>query len=98
MPISQLLLLRPLPNRLDDFVARLKTAKDLYEKNGSRVHCFRTVAGSEPNAVLFSSTVEDWDAWAKAAKAVEGNVDYRNFQREVADDPAATIVSSASRS
>lgn len=94
MAISQATLLRPLPNRLDDFVSRLKTAKTLFEKNGATVHFYRTVAGSESNAVLLTSTVDDWDAWAKAAKATEGSADYQAFERESANDPAAEILSS----
>jgi hypothetical protein len=94
MAISQVTLLRPLPNRLDDFVSRLKTAKTLFEKNGATVHFYRTVAGSESNAVLLTSTVDDWDAWAKAAKATEGSADYQAFERESANDPAAEILSS----
>jgi len=93
MAISQVSLLRPLPNRLDDFISRLQTAKSLFEKSGATVHFYRTVAGSEPNAVLFTSTVDDWDAWAKAAKATEGNADYQAFERQTADDPAAEILS-----
>lgn len=94
MTVSQLTLLRPLPNRLDDLISRLQTAKSIFEKNGATVHFYRTVAGSEANAVLFSSTVKDWDAWAKAAKATEGNADYRKFERDSANDPAAEILSS----
>jgi hypothetical protein len=94
MSISQSILLRPLPNRLDDFITRLQTAKSLYEKNGATVNFYRTVAGSASNAVLFTSTVDDWDAWAKAAKATEGNADYQAFQRESANDPAAEVLSS----
>ena len=93
MAISQVSLLRPLPNRLDDFITRLNTAKSLFEKNGATVHFYRTVAGSEANAVLFTSTVADWDAWAKAAKATEGNADYQEFERQNANDPAAEILS-----
>ena len=93
MSVSQVTLLRPLPNRLDDFISRLDTAKSLFEKNGATVHFYRTVAGSEPNAVMFTSTVDDWDAWAKAAKATEGSADYLAFERESANDPAAEIVS-----
>ena len=92
MAISQVTLLRPLPNRLD-FIARLQTAKSIFEKGGARVHFHRTVAGAEPNAVLFTSTVDDWDAWAKAAKATEGNADYQAFERESANDPAGEVVS-----
>ena len=95
MSVSQLTLMRPLPNRLDDFLSRLRTAKNMYEKNGARVHCFRTIAGAEPSAVLFSSTVDDWDAWAAGAKATEGSEEYAAFRREVANDPAAEIVASA---
>jgi hypothetical protein len=94
MPISQATLLRPLPNRLDDFISRLQTAKSIFEKNGATVNFYRTVAGSESNAVLFTSTVDDWDAWAKAAKATEGNADYQAFERESANDPAAEVLSS----
>ena len=94
MAVSQVVVLRPLPKRLDDFIARLNTAKNLFEKAGATVHFYRTVAGSEPNAVLFTSTVEDWDAWAKAAKATEGQADYQAFERESANDPAAEIISS----
>ncbi|MBJ19484.1 MAG: hypothetical protein GY910_23805 [bacterium] len=46
-------------------------------------------------AVLFSSTVDDWDAWAKAAKATESNAEYQAFERESANDPAGEIVSNA---
>ena len=94
MSISQATLLRPLPNRLDDFLSRLDKAKTLFEKSGADVHFYRTVAGSDPNAVLFTSTVDDWDAWAKAAKATEGSAEYLAFERESANDPAAEIVSS----
>ena len=94
MAISQVTLLRPLPNRLDDFISRLQTAKSIFEKGGAKVHYYRTVAGAEPNAVLFTSTVDDWDAWAKAAKATEGNADYQTFERESANDPAGEVVSS----
>ena len=94
MAISQVTLLRPKANRLDDFITRLNTAKSLFEKTGAKVHFYRTVAGSEANAVLFTSTVDDWDAWAKAAKATEGSADYQAFERENANDPAADILSS----
>ena len=94
MTISQATLVRPLPNRLDDFIARLQTAKSIFEKNGATVHFYRTVAGSDPNAVLVTSTVKDWDAWAKAAKKTEGNADYQKFERESANDPAGEILSS----
>ena len=94
MTVSQATLLRPLPNRLDDFLARLQTAKSLFEKNGATVRFYRTVAGPESNAVLFTSTVDDWDAWAKAAKATEANVDWQTFERESANDPAAEVLSS----
>ncbi len=94
MAISQATLLRPLPNRLDDFISRLQTAKSIFEKNGATVRCYRTVAGSDGNAVLFTSTVDDWDAWAKAAKATEGNADFQAFERLAANDPAAEVVSS----
>ena len=94
MTVSQVLLLRPLPNRLDDCISRLNTAKNLFEKAGATVHFYRTVAGAEPNTILFTSTVDDWDAWAKAAKGTEGNADYQAFERESANDPAAEILSS----
>jgi hypothetical protein len=87
--------MRPAPGRLEDFLARLRTAKGLYEKNGARVHTFRTIAGAEPSGVLFSATVDDWDAWAAGAKAAESNEEYIAFRREVANDPAAEIVANA---
>jgi hypothetical protein len=93
MAISQVSLLRPLPNRLDDFISRMQTAKSIYEKVGATVHTHRTVAGPEGNAVLFSSTVDDWDAWAKAAKASEGNADFQAFERLNANDPAGEVIS-----
>ena len=94
MAISHVNLMRPLPNRLEDFSARIRKAKELFEKNGATVHVYRTVAGSQPNTVLFTSTVDDWDAWAKAAKATEGNAEYQAFERESANDPAAEILAS----
>jgi hypothetical protein len=94
MTISQATLVRPLPNRLDDFIARLQTAKSIFEKNGATVHFYRTIAGAEPNAVLVTSTVNDWEAWAKAAKNTEESADYRAFERESANDPAGEVVSS----
>ena len=94
MSVSQATLLRPLPNRLDDFISRLQTAKSLFEKNGATVNFYRTVAGAESNAVLMTSTVDDWDAWAKAAKATEGSADFQAFERESANDPAAEVLSS----
>lgn len=93
MSVSQAVLLRPLPNRLDDCIERLKTAKNLFEKAGASVSFYRTVAGAEGNAILFTSTVDDWDAWAKAAKVTEGSADYQAFERESANDPAAEILS-----
>ena len=93
MTVSQAVLLRPLPGRLDDFLRRLETAKSLFEKSGASVRWYRTVAGSAPGTVLFTSTVDDWDAWAKAAKATEGNADYQAFERETANDPAAEVIS-----
>ena len=94
MTVSQAVLLRPVPGRLDDFISRLQKTKTLYEKNGATVNFYRTVAGADPNAVLLTSTVDDWDAWAKAAKATEGSADYQAFERESANDPAAEILSS----
>ena len=93
MTVSQAILLRPLPGRLDDFISRLQSTKALFEKSGATVNFYRTVAGSESNAVLFTSTVDDWDAWAKAAKTTEGNADFQAFERESANDPAAEILS-----
>jgi hypothetical protein len=93
MAVSQVTLLRALPNRLDDFISRMQTAKSIYEKSGATVHTYRTVAGPDGNAVLFSSTVDDWDAWAKAAKAAEGNADFQAFERLNANDPASEIIS-----
>lgn len=94
MAISQSTLLRPLPGRLDDFISRLKTAKNLFEKNGATVRFYRMVAGADSNAVLMSSTVDDWDGWAKAAKATEGSAEYQAFEREAANDPAAEVLAS----
>ena len=39
--------------------------------------------------------MDDWDAWAKAAKATESNAEYQAFERESANDPAGEIVSNA---
>lgn len=94
MSISQVTLMRPLPNRLDDFISRMQAAKSIFEKAGATVHTYSTVAGSEGSGVVFSSTVDDWDAWAKAAKATSANKDFENLQRESANDPAAEVLSS----
>lgn len=94
MAISQVTLLRPLPNRVDDFISRMQTAKSLYEKFGATVHTYRTVAGPDGTGVLFSSTVDDWDAWAKAAKAAKANADFQDFERLNVNDPASEVISS----
>ena len=92
MSISQSVLVRPLPNKLDEFISRLAKSKTLYEQNGSRVSFYRTVAGPAPNAVLIVSTVDDWDQWSKAASAIENNADFAAIQREHAADPAAEVL------
>jgi len=71
----------------------MQTAKSIYEKCGASVHTHRLVAGSDGNAVMFSSTVDDWGAWAKAAKAFEGNADFQAFERLNANDPASEVIS-----
>jgi hypothetical protein len=95
MSASQLAPMRPARGRLEDFLARLRTAKGLYKKNAGRVHTFKAIAGAEPSGVLFSATADDWDAWAAGAKAAESNEESVAFRREVANDPAAEIVAKA---
>jgi len=92
MTISQSILIRPLPNRLDEFVSRLAKSKTLYEQNGCKVSFYRSVAGPAPNGVLMVSTVDDWDQWAKAAAAIENNADFAAIQRQHADDPAGEVL------
>jgi hypothetical protein len=93
MPIGQVSMLRPLPNRLDDFISRLAESKKIMERNGAKVSFHRVIAGSEPEGVLFVSQVADWDAWAKCAAKMAADSEWAALDRKSADDPAAQIVS-----
>lgn len=93
MTVSQAILLRPLPNRLDEFISRLGKTKTSFEQAGARVSFYRTIAGPEANSVLVVSTVNDWDEWAKASAKVGADADWQALDRTSADDPAAEVLS-----
>lgn len=86
-------MMRPVPNRLDDFISRLAESKKIMERNGAKVSFHRVIAGSEPSGVLFVSEVADWDAYAKCAKKMEADPAWEALDRKSADDPVVEMVS-----
>jgi hypothetical protein len=92
--VFQSSLMKPLPNRLDEFIARLAETKKIFERNGAQVSFHRIVAGSEPEGVLFVSSVDDWARWAQCAAKLEADREWQALDRKSADDPAAEMLSS----
>jgi hypothetical protein len=92
--VFQSSLMKPLPNRLDEFIARLAETKKIFERNGAQVSFHRIVAGSEPEGVLFVSSVDDWARWAQCAAKLEADPEWQALDRKSADDPAAEMLSS----
>jgi hypothetical protein len=85
--------MRVLPNRLDEFISRAAESKKIFERNGATVSFHRTIAGSEPQAVLVVSQVDDWAQWAQVAAKLEADADWAALDRKSADDPAVEILS-----
>ncbi len=94
MAVARVTSARPNPNRLDDFLAALGDAKRIFERAGARVRFSSVVAGSEPNAVLIFSGVDDWAQWAEVAKKLEADGEWADFRRKVANDPPGETLSS----
>ena len=93
MAIGQASLMRPLPNRLDEFISRLGETKKLFEKHGAQVSFYRTVAGPEAGTVLVVSQVDDWGKWAECAAKLEADPEWEAFDRKAADDPVVELLS-----
>ncbi len=89
MSISRVVSVRPLPGRLDDFIARLGEGKKILESHGANVTFYRTIAGPDPNAVLVVSTVDDWQQFAKSAEAIQADATWQAFERKLVDDAVA---------
>lgn len=89
MSISRVVSVRPLPGRLDDFLARLGEGKKILESHGASVTLYRTIAGPDPNSVLVVSTVNDWKQFAKSAEAIQADATWQAFERKLVDDPVA---------
>lgn len=90
MSISRVVSVRPLPGRLDDFLARLGEGKKILESHGANVVFYRIIAGPDhPNTVLAVSTVADWKQFAKVAQEVQADAAWQAFERKLVDDPVA---------
>ena len=93
MSIARVLTLRPLPNKLDEFIGDLAEGKKILEGHGVRVNFYRTVAGPEPNAVLIVGEVDDWPKFGEVAAKLGSDAAFQALQRKIVDTPSAETLS-----
>jgi hypothetical protein len=83
---------RPRDGKLQDFVARVATAKKIHERLGAKVRVWQTAFGGQPLTVGYVIEHAGWEAFGKFGQKLEADSEWQQFWTDALSHPAADLL------
>ena len=97
MAIAQVYTWHPRPGAVEQFIGIAKRADKIMRGLGATTRTLTSVAGPNPNAILYVIETPNWKAHGELSTKLETDKDWQKLIAEVnsTDKPTADLVSSA---
>jgi hypothetical protein len=83
---------RPRDGKLQDFIARVATAKKIHERLGAKVRVWQTAIGGEPFALGYVIEHESWTAFGKFGEKMEADSEWQTFWADATAHPSGDLI------
>ena len=91
--VSQVANWRPVPDKLDTFIAQVATAKGIHERLGATVNVVQTQVGGEAMSVVYMMTFESGATYGAFIDALPEDGEWQAFWADAMKSASAELVS-----
>lgn len=97
MAIAQVFTYNPRPGAIEQFMAIAKQADKILRRLGATTRTLSSVAGADPNALIYVIETADWKAHGELSTRLQTDADWQKLVKEIGstDKPSADLTSSA---
>ena len=83
---------RPRDGKLQEFFAKVATAKKIHERLGGKVRVWQTAIGGQPMAVGYVIEHASWVEFGKFGEKMEKDTEWQSFWMDALSRPSADLI------
>jgi hypothetical protein len=90
--IASISLWRPRDGKLQDFMARVATAKKIHERIGGTVRVWQSQFGGQPLSVGYVIETESWEAFGQFGAKLEQDSEWQQFWTDALQNSSGDLL------
>ncbi len=90
--IASISMWRPRDGKLQDFMARVATAKKIHERLGGKVRVWQSAFGGQPMALGYVIEHGSWKAFGDFGQKLEADSEWQKFWADALLHPSADLL------
>lgn len=83
---------RPRDGKLQDFFAKVATAKKIHERLGAKVRIWQTAFGGQPMTIGYVIEHASWAEFGNFGEKMERDTEWESFWRDALAQPSADLI------
>lgn len=83
---------RPRDGKLQDFFAKVATAKKIHERLGAKVRIWQTAFGGQPMSIGYVIEHASWAEFGKFGEKIEKDTEWQSFWVDALAHPSADLI------
>jgi hypothetical protein len=83
------------PRKVEDFMARVATAKKIHERLGGKVRVWQSAFGGEPMTIGYVIEHASWKAFGEFGEKMEKDSEWQQFWADALAHPSADLLQSS---
>jgi len=83
---------RPRDGKLQDFFAKVATAKKIHERLGAKVRVWQTAYGAQPMSIGYVIEHASWAEFGNFGEKMERDTEWESFWRDALAQPSADLI------
>jgi hypothetical protein len=93
--VAQVASWRPRDGKIQEFYAKVATAKKIHERLGGKVRVWQTAIGGQPMTVGYVIEHASWADFGKFGEKIEKDTEWQSFWTEALARPTADLIQSS---
>lgn len=90
--IAQVATWRARDGKIQDFIAKVATAKKIHERLGGKVRVWQTIIGGQPMTMAYVIEHTGWAEYGKFGEKLEKDSEWQSFWSDALARPTADLI------